>query len=175
MIPHFILLMYAWVYSQCSNKLFKSQLLHGAVLHLLPDQLLVDPVQLDQLRVRPPLHHLPVLHHLDLNKCDEFNKKAEEKDIFIITRISWALRTVESLWAITKMVRPSMILSNASETTWTFRFRDQSCSRNGHLFVLSIEGGGGLVQNQDLWVANCCSSYRKSLSLTSWQLIADDV
>ena len=122
--------MYAWVHSKSSNKLFESQLLHGAVLHLLPDQLLVDPVQLDQLWVRPPLHHLPVLHHLQLNKWDQFNKISVEKDIFIITRISWALRTVESLWAITKMVRPSMILSNASETTWTFRSRDQSCSRN---------------------------------------------
>ena len=36
------------------------------LLHLLPDQPLVNPVHLNQLVVLAPLHHLPALHHQDL-------------------------------------------------------------------------------------------------------------
>ena len=36
------------------------------LLHLLPYQPLVNPIQLNQLRVSAPLHHLTILHHQDL-------------------------------------------------------------------------------------------------------------
>ena len=48
----------------CPIRLFSRFFLHP-LLHLLPDQPLVNPVQLNQLRVPAPLHHPPVLHHQD--------------------------------------------------------------------------------------------------------------
>ena len=130
----------------CLIRLFSRFFLHP-LLHLLPDQPLVNPVQLNQLRVPAPLHHPPVLHHQDfvgISHCRQ--SMGDHQDGPTLHDPLEGFGDHLNLW-------------NVGEN---LLYND--------LFILCIQGGGGFVQDEDPWIANRSSSDGQPLSLTTRQL-----
>ena len=131
----------------CPIQLF-SRFFPHPLLHLLPDQPLVNPVQLDQLRVPPPLHHPPLLHHQDLVGISHGRQSVGDH------------QDGPTLHDPLKGFGHHLDLWNAGV----------NLLNNSHLFILCIQGGSGFVQDENPWIANRCPSYGQPLSLTTRQL-----